>query len=68
MLHKSQGGSKEKGLAMTTGLNMLQPYVNFTDSEFKFTLGWPRQRALRCRRQALFLHFLPVSPDILLQT
>jgi len=57
-LHKLQEESGEKGPLMTTGFIILQPYVNFTISEFKFTLGWQRQRALMCRRQALFPHFL----------
>ena len=59
MLHKSQEGSKGKGLAMTTGFNFLQPYVDFTSSEFKLTFGWPWQRTVGCRRQTLFLHSLP---------
>jgi hypothetical protein len=59
MLHKSQEGSKEKCLAMTTGLDMLRLFMDFTHSEFKIALGRPLQRADMCRRQALFLHFLP---------
>ncbi len=58
MLHKSQEGSEEKSLAMTTGFNMLRSYVNFTNSGLLFTYGRPRQRAVKCRRQAFSPHFL----------
>jgi hypothetical protein len=54
-------GSKEKGLAMTTGFNIWRLSVNFTGSEFLLTYGWPRQRAGWCRRQALFLYSLPAD-------
>jgi len=57
-LHKSQEGSKEKGIAMTTGFNILRLCVNVTNNEFLFAYGWPGQRAVRFSRQTLFLHFL----------
>jgi hypothetical protein len=57
-LHKSQEGSKEKGIAMTTGFHIMRLCVNFASSVLLFAYGWPGQRAVRCRRQALFLHFL----------
>jgi hypothetical protein len=57
-LHKSPEGSKEKGIAMTTGFNIMRLCVNYTNSGLLFAYGWPWQRAVRCRRQALFLHFL----------
>jgi hypothetical protein len=59
MLHKSHGGSDEKGIAMATGIDMMQLCANLLISGVLYTLGWPRQSAVRCRRQALFLHFLP---------
>jgi len=49
---------KKKGIAMTTGFNMSQRYVNFIDSEFISAHGWPIQLAVRCRKQALYLQFL----------
>ncbi len=58
MLHKSQEESEEKSLAMTTGFNMLRPYVNFANTGLLLAHGRPGQRALRCRRQALFPHLL----------
>ena len=57
-LHKLQEGSKEKGIAMTTGFNVLRLCVNFANNGLLFALGRLRQRAVRCRKQALFLYSL----------
>jgi len=64
----SQEGSEEKGLAMTTGLDILQLYGNFTNSGLLFAYGRPYPplspltkggiKGGWCRRQALFLHSL----------
>ena len=43
---------------MTTGVNMMLLYVNPANSELIPALGWPRQCAVRCRRQSLLLYFL----------
>jgi hypothetical protein len=39
MLHQSQEGNEEKGIAMTAGLIILQPYANLTSSELLFAYG-----------------------------
>ena len=37
---------------------MMLLYVNLTNSELLPALGWPRNGAVRCRRQSLLLYFL----------
>jgi len=37
---------------------MMLLYVNLTNSGLLPALGWPRQGAVRCRRQSLLLYFL----------
>jgi hypothetical protein len=37
---------------------MMQLYVKLMKSEFLPAPGWPLQGSMRCRRQALYLHFL----------
>lgn len=58
LLRKSQAVSGEKGLEMATGFNMMLLHVNLSKFGLLPALGWPRQGALRCRRQSLLLHFL----------